>query len=372
MISDDVAVAVAATGLPGVDPPLPSGPLNDDDWIDLLEVVNRERIWGLLSGAVSSGRLPATNRQIERATARHRLAMESVLELEAMTVQTFDEFTEAGLDLRLLKGSAVAHLDEIDPSLRCFNDTDLLIRGRDVATAVDLLSRRGYRRDLPERRPGFDRRFGKEVTMSGPNGREIDLHRTLAVGSFGLMIEEKDLWSASEPVLLAGRAVPALDGSRRLLHAAYGAVLGDPVPRLVLLRDIGLLLAGRIDHEDARRVAERWGGSVVLATAVSLAAARFGAVEWPLQRWAAEFEPTERDRRRLAAYRSQGGTNTRVLLSGIGAPMGIEARVAYLRALLLPSMSYRRARRRAGRSAEVRTGIRELLGTTRGYPADRG
>ena len=105
--------------------------------------MNEERIWGRLSTAVSSGRLPATDRQAERAIARHRLAMESVLELEVIAVLTVDEFRRAGVEVRLLKGSAVADLDESDPGLRCFNDTDVLVRGADLATAVELLSAGG-------------------------------------------------------------------------------------------------------------------------------------------------------------------------------------------------------------------------------------
>lgn len=361
MRPSDVLAAVASSGLPGVDRALPTAPLDEADWLELLEAVNRERLWGLLSDAVATGRLAATERQVERATARHRLAMESVLELEAMTVRTFDELSAAGLDVRLLKGSAIAHLDEVDPSLRCFTDVDLLVRGEDIGAAVGMLAKRAYRRDLPERRPGFDRRFAKEVTLSGPNGREIDLHRTLAVGAFGLMIDPDDLWSSSDVVRLGGRPVPALDAPRRLLHAAYGAVLGDPVPRFVLLRDLGLLLNGTVDHDEARRVAERWGGTAVLAAGVSASAVRFGAEGWPLQDWAAAFEPTRRDARLLAAYRSQGGSNTRVLLSGLAAPIGLGARAAYLGSLVLPAPSYRRARRRAGRPAEVRTGLRELV-----------
>jgi hypothetical protein len=359
-----IATSIAGTGLAGVDLRFPEKPLGEAEWHRLLEVVNEERIWGLLSVAVSTGRLPATRSQVERAAARHRRAMESVLELEATTVEIFSAFSDAHLDVRLLKGSAVAHLDEVDPSWRCFNDIDLLVRGEDLAPAAQILRGWGYRRDLPERRADFDRRFGKEITMAGPNGREVDVHRTLAIGAFGLAINQGDLWSRTDLVRLAGRDVPALDAPRRLLHAAYAAVLGDPRPRLVLLRDLGLLLTGPVDADEVREVAQRWGGTVVLATAVRMAVRRFGAEGWALERWAHEYRASARERWLLASYTSQGGSNTRSLLSGLAAPGRAADRRAYLQGLLFPDRRYRAARRRAGRPAELRTGLRELASRT--------
>lgn len=350
-------------GLPGVHLGLPVRPLRDEEWPTLQQLVNQERLWGLLGVAVASGALPATDRQAERADARHRLAMNSALELESIAVSVTDAFQSAGVPVRLLKGLAVAHLDEADPSLRCFHDIDLLVPSERLRAAVSVLSAAGYERDLPERRSGFDRRFAKEVTMTGSRGREVDLHRTLAVGGFGLAIDLDDLWSASAPVTLAGRRLCALDADRRLIHACYGAVLGDPAPRLVLLRDIGLLLTGgKVDPVRVLEIARAWRGEAVLAAGIGLAAERFRASNWPLTGWARSFEPTLWARLVLAMYRSQGGSNTKALLSGALAPMDAATRVSYLRGLLRPDQEYALSRRRAGRPIELRTGLRELLG----------
>lgn len=362
MSAADLSIALAAWRLPGADRPLPGRCLQDREWEHLHEEVDRQRLWGLLGAAASAGALPATDRQAARAEAIHRQAMRSVLELEAMAVTAHDLLAGAGIPVRLLKGLAVAHLDEAEPSLRCFNDVDLLVAGEHIGEAVRLLDDAGYERDLPERRRGYDQRFAKEVTLTGPRGREIDLHRTLADGGLGLAIAVDDLWREPEVVVLAGRTLAAVDADLRLLNACYGALLGDPVPRLVLLRDVGLLLGGgKLDVDRVVATAQRWHGDAVVAAAVRLAAATFNASGWPLLDWAQSHVPSRRAERLLRCYRSQGGSNTQVLLSGLLAPIGWAPRAAYARALAFPSRDYELARRRAGRPAERRTGMLELL-----------
>src|SRR5439155_24400147 len=117
----DVLRALTALGLPGCECPMPAEPLDDGQWVELRAAVNRERMWGLLGWAVANGQLPATPAQAAEAERSHRRAMEDVLELEALAITTADLLASVGIGCRALKGLAVAHLDEPDPSLRCFN-----------------------------------------------------------------------------------------------------------------------------------------------------------------------------------------------------------------------------------------------------------
>lgn len=361
MSPDEVILGVAAWGLPDARFNAPDRPLEPDTWASLQDQVARHRLWGLLGAVVAAGALPATEEQQQQAEARHRLAMQTVLELEALAVTAVEALDREGLDSRLLKGLATAHLDELDPSLRCFSDVDILVHRHDLPEAIELFRHAAYERDLPERRPGFDRRFAKEATLTGPRGREIDLHTTLAVGAFGFAVDLESLWASTDSVALAGSPLAVLDANRRLLHACYGAVLGDPVPRLVLLRDIALILTGdRADVDAVVDLARFWRGESVLAVGITLAAQAFRASAWPLVEWANSLQPSPWERRALGAYRSQGGSNSRVLLSGAMSPMSIRDRGAYLRALLLPGRGYVLARRRAGRPSEARTALREL------------
>ena len=74
----------------------------------------------------------------------------------------------------------------------------------------------GHRRKFPEPRPGFDRRFGKGSCLVSPGGHEIDLHRTLAMGPYGVRIDLEDLWRRSSSFGLAGRQFLALGPEERL------------------------------------------------------------------------------------------------------------------------------------------------------------
>jgi hypothetical protein len=362
MTPEEVSSALAAWRVPGASATLPGEPLPEDEWAILLEIVARARLWGLLGVAVATGDLPATDAQAAQAEARHQLAMHDALELEAVAVGVSRALAERGVSTRLLKGLAVAHLDERDAAFRCFADVDILVRRTDLPRSILLLGELGFDRSLPERHRGFDARFAKDATLWNEPGHEVDVHASLALGAFGLSIDQDDLWAASETVVLAGTPFEALDRSRRALHAAYTVVLGDPTPRLVSMRDLALLLTDpRADLSEIRRIASRWRAEVVLAAAVKRTAATLAADRLPLSEWAGEHEPSGWERRALAAYRSQGGSNSAVLLSGALAPMPLRDRAAYLWAFARPSRAYVAARRSERRPAELRTGLRELL-----------
>ncbi|MFW6041801.1 MAG: nucleotidyltransferase family protein, partial [Guyparkeria sp.] len=224
----------AAYGLPGSAKTASSSPLPDDTWRDLLHRARSERIVALLARAVRDGLVHATDAQTAEVVDLDMQAMAGVLTLEATLLRVADLLDEAGVPFRVLKGLAVVHLDYPDPALREFGDLDLLIRPADLDRTIALLAQHGYARRFPEPRPGFDRRFTKSVSVIGPGGLELDLHRTFAPGGSGLRVQLDGLWDA--PVTwftVAGRALPALGPEERLIHACYHAMLGNSPPRLV-------------------------------------------------------------------------------------------------------------------------------------------
>ena len=166
-----VVAAVAAFGLAG-SPRLPDAPLDPAAWSGLLSDVTRERIEGLLGAAVAAGALVVTDEQLHdvRSVAQRRAAL--ALGLERELLLTHEALEKAGIAHRVLKGHAWAHTVYPDPSWRAFGDVDLLVGTDDWDRAVEVLESTGVRRTLPEVRPGFDRRFGKDATCSRlPAGR---------------------------------------------------------------------------------------------------------------------------------------------------------------------------------------------------------
>jgi hypothetical protein len=312
----------------------------------------------VLDAAARWGDVPATRQQLDALGAEVEQAHRAVDELDALIVEVATSLRAAGVDLRVLKGPAVARLDLPDRRHRSYADVDILVRGEEIASAVAVLGSLGFRRDLPERRPGFDRRFTKEVSLAAADGREIDVHRLLAVGAVGAAMDLTALWSSSDEFAVEGTPVAALDAEGRFAHACVNAALGDPKPRLVALRDAVLIARARaLDPQRVAQVLSPGRGAAVIERTRAHAAAMLGVdLDFPVG-----APPSRWERAALRCYRAQGGSNALELLSGAIGLRGVGDRVAYLAVLAFPSAPYRRARVAAGRPRELVTAVGELV-----------
>lgn len=348
--ADELLRAVAVHGLPGA-PELQD--LSSEAWagldpLALVSLAESERLLGALQFAVASGALalPATAAGV--LAERQAATMAWCLKLEVRLLELREWFAEAGgVRHRVIKGPAVAHLDEADPSLRSFADLDVLVAAEHVDRAVAVLERHGARRPWPERRPGFDRRFAKSVTMTCPDGIEVDLHRTLCDGVYGVRIPLGDLFEAPDRFHLGGTTVPALSRPHRLVHAAYHAVLGSPAPRLHSLRDIARYLASAdLTPEAVRPVARRWRGEAVLTTAVAAAldALPFAAPAW--EEWRTEIRVDPREKELVGRSRAEGSSLGPAKLDMWRELPGLRRKALYAAAVLWPTRAHLEARGR--------------------------
>ncbi len=348
-------LAVAGHGLPGAARPFPSSPLDDDSWASLLTAAKTHRVLGQLRAAVDSGRLPVTDLQRQQARGAHRAVLLRVLALEQHLVSLQDVL--AGIECRVLKGSAYAHLDYPEPALRSFIDLDLLFRPSEFGRAVAVLSEAGFTRILAEPRPGFDQRFDKGTTMRG-DGFEIDLHRTFVLGPWGVRVNIDELWDAGEEFTVGGRTLVALSAQNRFLHACYHAALGDWPLRLGSLRDVAQMLPGSLDVLDRARA---WGVQAVVAAAVADATRLLGLPSRvPVQEWALSYVPTRREEHWLGLHTQAEKTFAAQAIATLPVLPGLRDKAAYLRALVLPDARYT-AGRHTSALARFRFGVREAL-----------
>lgn len=343
---DRLVRAVAAFQLPGVAPQFSSQPIAPQDWDAMVMRVRRERLTGLLARAVADGALPATAEQAKQAAALQRATMCILLTLEARLLEVVELLARSGLDYRVLKGTSVAHLDYPEPSTRPYVDVDLLVRPEHFDRSVAVLERAGHVRRYPQLNQGFDRRFGKGATFLTPSGLEVDLHRTLDRGPFGLTVDLGDLWSHPVTFELGGRQVNALDPERRFLSVCFHAALGNVPARLAPLRDVAqMLLRGDLDIDRVRSSAALWRSEVVVARAVILAWDTLAVTrEVELSVWARRYQPSARDRRALRLYLDLRQSHLRRTLATVPFVGGTRQKLAYLRGMILPSASYLRAR----------------------------
>lgn len=329
-------------GLPGT-PHISLIGIDDLEWRDLIDSAVAERTVALLASAARTGLIELTTEQRAELSDRHEQAMRVCVALERVTLEVHAAFAAAGIDARLLKGSAVAHLDYPDPAFRAFGDIDLLVPSSSYEEAVKILELSGATRRFSEVRPGFDRQFGKGVCMLRPDDIQVDLHRTFVAGPFGLAIHLDELFDDFAVVELGGVDVPVLTREHRFLHACYHAALGDESPRTVALRDVAqLLLCSDLDLTEARHTARRWRSEAVVARAIGLAWSKFGLGDDPAIEWARSYRPNKFESRSIAAYVGPHRSYARQMTAGAYAVRGIAEKIVYVRTLLAVSPEYAR------------------------------
>jgi membrane-associated phospholipid phosphatase len=333
---------IAGYGLPSVRADLPAQPLGESEWDALVAAAERNRLTGLLLAAVRDGALPTTAAQAGRIRALHRGKLLRVMALEQELIGIIERLSDAGIDSRVLKGSACANLDYPDPALRSFIDVDLLLRPEDIDRAVALLADAGYHRTLAEPRPGFDRRYDKGLTMITPSGFELDLHRTFVLGPWGMRVDLPGLWTEYQEYSLGGHPLRALSAPNRFMHACYHAALGDWPLRLGSLRDIAEIV-GRMgpEHARLRSLAESWGVEAVVAAAVADTDRLLGTeIDPELSSWAANYRPRERDLRWLALHTHEDKTFAAQAIATLRELPSWRDKLAYTRALVRPDTEY--------------------------------
>jgi hypothetical protein len=344
----DAARAVAGFGLEGR---RDAGPIlvADVDWPSFTGRLWGEKLTGLAVAAERAGTLPLSSEQTDDLLERHRRAMAWSLRIEQRLLDLDARLVGAGIPYAVLKGPAMAHTAYEDPSLRGFGDLDVLVRGRDFGRACLVLGEMGFRRNIPEPRPGFDERFGKAATHSHEgDSMEIDLHRTLVLGPFGLWIDPEALLDRAVTFTLAGREIPRLDETGMLLNVAMHAALGWP-PALLPLRDVlQVSRAPGVDWSALADMASRWRLSAVLAHAFQTAEDTLGAPAPPEASALSNHRTTPGQMRALRNYlearRGVGGT----AVSTLRAIPRLRDKAAYVRALAFPQRTFMDDRYRNG------------------------
>jgi hypothetical protein len=354
--------AVAAYGFAGSRRAFPVEPLDGSVWPTFLTRIARQRIAGLLAAAIGDDAFPVTGEQRSEVAELQTQVAIATLILERLLLDVADRFDAEKLDFRVLKGSAVAHIDFPDPELRSFGDVDMLVRAADFGRAVAVLEMMGGRRGVPELRPGFDRRFGKGAVIKMPEDLEIDLHRTFVAGALGMTIDLDGLFERKTPFTLGDRELFALGREERFLHACINAALAHEVSRHHL-RDVAqMILNNRLDPDRVVVVAERWKCGAVAARAIDLTWTTLDLADSvPLSAWAARYQSRSHERRVLNSYVGGDGSYTRQAISAIRVIPLWRDKLAYARALLFPQQRHLDARS-SGRFRHLWRGAGHLRG----------
>jgi hypothetical protein len=329
--------------------------VDEDTWPEFKSRLVAERLTGLALAAAEDGKLMISDTHFIELTDAHREVMLWALDLERTLLELADAFDDAGIEFILLKGPAMAHSSYPDPSWRPFMDIDLLVRTRDWRRACALLDELGLHRRLVEPRPGFDERFGKAACHINDKKQEIDLHRTLVLGPFGLWMDPDELFERTSRFSLGGRDLNQLDDTASLMHACLHASLGMRRSLLVSFRDVAQAAESPgVVWEVILDWADRWRLRPVLRDAFARTAQKLGTRNPPQLSPVIGEEPTRSERRLLSAYTSDSRNRGGTALTTLQALPSARSKAAYVRTLCFPSSDFLKARTGGGRFAHVR------------------
>jgi hypothetical protein len=214
-----------------------------DDWSTLLIEAERHGIGPLLHRHLHAAGIAVPEhprRQLQGLYLRHRAA--DGVRTRAL-VEILEAFAADGIEVRLLKGSALSRMRNVyaDPALRPASDIDLLVSKARILDAWRTLERLGLRAMVPAAAVDTVHHRHLPTLSRSREGLlvQVDLHHDAMSGNArtSLMLDEH-----REPpaiVDVAGRRAPALGLHEMLWHACEHFVGDIPGPmRLIWVADI--------------------------------------------------------------------------------------------------------------------------------------
>jgi hypothetical protein len=339
----DLLTAAVGHGIAG-GAPWPGPPLEPSAFTQALHSAREHRLTGAFAEAVFDGALKLDKTQHGLLCESHASAQAHMLELERTLLRVSELFSERGLDMRVLKGLALARVVYADPAWRVASDVDVLVPSHQFDDAVaNAIHGLGGHQQIAELRPGFDREFGKEALIQLGNS-ELDLHRTLVTGPFGHTIDLDEFFTDSQPIMIGGRQLLTHSPDNQFLHGCYNTALGDYPVRLCAVRDL-LLCDARleIDHDAVIATAARWNGTAVVQRAAELVINTVGADAGSGFNELANLPVPRTEAWLMRSYLTPARSYSRPLAS-LAVISGIRPRLRYARALLTPSRTYLQSR----------------------------
>jgi hypothetical protein len=274
------------------------------DWTVSDPLIRGNRLEGLLVHAVASNHISSTaDQRRDVALLEVNLTRDRVWH-DMRLIEITELLGNAGIDQRVLKGPAFGTLDYPDRIMRPTGDIDLLVRGEQLPGAIQTLVRNGGSVVDPEPVKGYSQVIGKSTTVTMPDGLEIDLHRTLVRGPFGVRMRPEDLWLRSREFSIGGVPMLTLGLEESLIHACFHLmILSDK--RALTVRDVAQFLANpALDPDTVIELTKTWKAQIVLGAAVLLTTSMIPAVaDTELLPWATSLKPRATDRTYLRIAR---------------------------------------------------------------------
>lgn len=252
---------------PEDEPAFPAAP-DTVDWEALLELADRHGLLAFLLRFLDGEPVVETPPAVlDRLRERARLRTRENLRHTAHLIDLVPAMEQAGIDTMAYKGPVLSVRLHGNPTLRDYDDLDLLVRERDVEKATRFLQARDLRPwfDLKSDQEGrlgdsqYARHFGNAET-----GVAVDLHWGFAQPYLSRGLDEATVWSDFQEVPLGPVRLRTLADPLLLLVLCVHGSKHEPQPwhRLKWIVDVAGL--ARLIPDD------RWGPLVRQARALRL------------------------------------------------------------------------------------------------------
>ena len=339
----ELVSTIARYGLAG-DDHAPSRPLADGDWAALISACHRQRLIGHLCAMVVEGAFPTTDAQKNEVTAWDLQLIAHKRRLDTLVTHLATTLDVNGIECLVLKGPVLARLAYQPADRRHYFDIDLLVPAAMIDEAVHALATDGFERRSPPLRKGYDARFAKSVTLRGQEIVEVDLHRTLFAGPFGLRVDIAHLWESAATIDIDGCVLSCMSAEDNLVHVCCNAALADVPPRWSVLRDVVQFLTSvRFDTQQfLERVARHQVGFPAAQGILLAADAMAPDLVDDVVEWARGYHPSKSDQRRMRAYRDRR-TYTAQTLESLLVLQGVRDRARFAVAAAFPSREFLRS-----------------------------
>ena len=218
-----------------------------DDWGRVLGWAIDERVVGLLR-AISADVLWLNEDQEHELHTAWLDSTTSSLRIESSIAPVADALDEAGIDWRLLKGAATAHLLYPEPGLRTIGDLDVMVRPHDFERASNIVSTLSVEELFAPYGP-VDAQLRKARAFVLPNGVEVDVHQRIQGPLRTMNVPTTHVFERPQRLTIAGRTVAAPPTEVLFLHAALH--LASEGARMSTLADL-ITLVHRTDLDTAQ------------------------------------------------------------------------------------------------------------------------
>lgn len=244
------------------------------DWPRLLCLAEEHGVAGHLAAAsrmVDSALIPP---EVEKALAdQQRAQVLFSLRMTAELFRVLECFASSGIEALVVKGPVLAVEAYGDPAMRRYGDLDLLVRGRDIRRATEVMIASGYHAKVPLAAIDAGKIPGQYLFYKADTKLLVELHNDRTLRYFPRRLPLEKFFARQIRVPLDAHQAPALSIEDELvLISIHGAK--HFWERLIWIADVAALITRQsgIDWQRVDASAQEVGAVRMLDTGLRLAA----------------------------------------------------------------------------------------------------